>query len=131
MQPGAAQLLVTVNGRPMDPLPVAIAATAPGLHGAAFKTGGVITLYVTGAGSTNPPAATGELANEPFASPAAPVELRVSGQRAEILFAGLAPGTAGVLQINARIPEGVSGPAMAVTLRIGDSETTATVTVRE
>lgn len=131
VEPGLAQLAATVNGRPMDPLPVAIAATAPGLHGTAFKTGGVITLFATGAGATSPTAATGELAGEPFARPIAPVSLRVGGRPAEILFAGLAPGTAGVLQINAQIPEGVSGSAIAVVLRIGDAETSATVTVRE
>lgn len=128
---GEAQLVVTVNGRAKDPVPISISATSPGLHGAAYKTGGVITLFATGAGATNPVAATGVLAGEPFAPPAAPIALRVGGQPAEILFAGLAPGTAGVLQINARIPEDVSGAAVAVTLRIGESETSATVAVRE
>jgi len=131
IQPGTAQLAVSVNGRALDPQPIPIAPTAPGPHASAIKTADVVTLFVTGAGQTNPPAATGELAAEPFAAPIAPVELRLAGQRAEILFAGLAPGTAGVLQINARIPEGVAGGTIAAILRIGETETSATLTVRE
>ena len=56
----------------------------------------------------------------PFATPDEPVIILIDGQRAEILFAGLAPGSIGLLQVNARIPEGITpSPNVMVGARIG------------
>ncbi|MBM3784081.1 MAG: hypothetical protein FJW30_06950 [Acidobacteria bacterium] len=128
---GSAELFIRAQGRTLAPVPISIAATAPGLHGVAYKTANVVTLFATGAGQTNPPAVTGTLANAPYPPPSEPLIVTIGGQRAEVLFAGLAPGTAGVLQINARLPENFSGPALPITLRIGANETTANLTVQE
>jgi uncharacterized protein (TIGR03437 family) len=46
---------------------------------------------------------------EPLARPDAEVRVLVNGQSSEILFAGLTPGFAGLLQINLRLPPGLTG----------------------
>jgi uncharacterized protein (TIGR03437 family) len=129
---GPANVEVSVNGAPKPVLTLPVAATAPGLHGAAYRTANVLTLYATGACRTNPPSATGALSADPFPRPAAAITLRLGGREARILFAGIAPGTAGVLQINAEIPEGLAlGPAVEAVLRAGEAATTATLQVVE
>jgi uncharacterized protein (TIGR03437 family) len=56
----------------------------------------------------------------PFSSPVAAVQVTIGGQPAEVLYAGEAPfEPVGVLQVNARIPAGVSGPAQ-VSIQVGD-----------
>ncbi len=43
----------------------------------------------------------------------------IGGQRAQVLFSGLAPGFSGLYQVNVLVPEGVgSGPEAPVTLGI-------------
>jgi uncharacterized protein (TIGR03437 family) len=46
---------------------------------------------------------------EPFCVPLAAVEVRVGGQPARIAFDGLAPGFAGLLQMNIVIPDVPAG----------------------
>jgi uncharacterized protein (TIGR03437 family) len=85
----------------------------------------IVTLYASGAGVTSPPGVTGQPAAEPYAGPALPVIVMIAGERADLLFAGSAPGMVGVLQINARLPGGIARgesdePLRAqVTLQIG------------
>ncbi len=48
---------------------------------------------------------------------------------AEVLFSGLAPGFAGLYQVNARVPAAISpGPAVPLQIQIG-GRTSNTVTV--
>jgi uncharacterized protein (TIGR03437 family) len=60
--------------------------------------------------------------------------LTVGGQPATISFAGLAPGFAGLLQINATLPSGLAaGPTVPIVLTIGDASSsaqTATIAVQ-
>lgn len=72
----------------------------------------IVILWATGAGNTNPPAATGEvlpLAPRPLALP---LEVSASGvSRLEVLYAGAAPGfVAGLTQINVRLQPGIVTP---------------------
>jgi uncharacterized protein (TIGR03437 family) len=53
--------------------------------------------------------------------PVAPVRVSIGGQNAEVVFAGSAPETVGVLQINVTLPEGITGNAAGVLLTIGDA----------
>ncbi|MEX2301384.1 MAG: carboxypeptidase regulatory-like domain-containing protein [Bryobacterales bacterium] len=112
------------------PISVAAAAAGPGLftlgagpalvalnqdgtvngvsNGAA--RGSIITLFGTGQGLASPPLATGQPAGaQPLSEVVAPVTVMIGGQIAEVKFAGMAPGFAGLLQINAVIPAGASG----------------------
>jgi len=49
------------------------------------------------------------------------VRVSIGGQDAEILFAGSAPQTVGVLQVNVRLPAGVAGNTAGVLLMVGDA----------
>lgn len=129
---GPASVEVRVNGVAKPVVVVPIAAASPGLHGAAYRTANVLTFYATGVGRTNPPSPTGALSTEPYPQPLGAVGLRIGGREARILFAAIAPGTAGVLQVNAEIPGGIAlGASVEAALRIGDSESTATVLIVE
>ena len=61
--------------------------------------GSIVILFATGEGRTTPPGADGKLAVDVLPKPLLPVEVLIQGEPAEILFAGGAPGFAGVLQI--------------------------------
>ncbi len=129
-----ARLVVTVNGQSSEPVTLPVAATSPGLFPRIWNqdgtanaadnpapAGSVVVLYATGHGVTNPAARSGAVARDVYPEPAAAVALRVEGREAEVLFRGAAPGTAGVMQINARVPVGVTG-SPAVTLLVGSGE---------
>jgi uncharacterized protein (TIGR03437 family) len=91
-----------------------------------------VTLYATGEGQTNPPGVDGKLAESPYPTPLLPVSVTIGGLQAPITFAGGAPGFAGLLQINATVPQGVSpGSAVPVVVRIGGvaSQTDLTLAV--
>ncbi|MEX2261043.1 MAG: hypothetical protein WD696_03785 [Bryobacteraceae bacterium] len=94
------------------------------------RPGSVITLFVTGEGSTNPQGIDGKPAAQPLPTPSLPLTLTVGGQNADIVFAGGAPGLVGVLQINARLPGGAITPgAIPVQLRIGTAVSQPGVTI--
>jgi uncharacterized protein (TIGR03437 family) len=93
--------------------------------------GSVIILYGTGAGQTNPAGSDGKLAGEPLPRPVLPVTVRIGGLAAEVLYAGSAPGLVeGVLQVNARVPAGVTpGSAVPVQISVGSFSSQEGVTV--
>lgn len=95
--------------------------------------GDIVTLFATGQGITSPPAATGSETAAPYPQPIGAVRVLIDGQDAEITFAGLAPGTAGVMQVNARIPVGVAQRRAApVFVLVGEaiSQTGVAIAVR-
>jgi uncharacterized protein (TIGR03437 family) len=97
------------------------------------SAGNVIVLAVTGPGVLNPPLMTGQPApGAPFSEPLLPLELTIGGQPAVIEFRAAAPGFVGLIQINARIPVGLSAGPQPVLLRAGTnvSVTPAIVYVR-
>ena len=66
---------------------------------------GVVMIYGTGESRTSPPGIDGMITYETLRKPVLPVSVIIGGQRAEVLYAGSAPGlVAGVLQVNARVP---------------------------
>jgi uncharacterized protein (TIGR03437 family) len=93
--------------------------------------GSAVILFATGEGQTNPPGADGKLAADPLPAPLLPVSVTIGGQPAAVLYAGGAPGlVAGVLQVNVRIPEGVTpGPAVPVGLTVGNASSQSGVTL--
>jgi len=68
----------------------------------AVAVGEPILLYATGLGPTDPPALSGspEAAREPFNRVVTVPEVVVGDVAAQVVFAGLAPGLAGVYQLN-------------------------------
>jgi uncharacterized protein (TIGR03437 family) len=126
------QIQVAVNGTLSAAQTLSVSPTAPALHQSIFNqngslnttanpsaSGGVVTFFATGTGVTTPPSRTGERAPASLPPPAANLQLMIGGRPAETLFVGSAPGTAGVIQINARVPEGLNG-AVPVILMAGD-----------
>ncbi|MDX2178010.1 MAG: kelch repeat-containing protein, partial [Bryobacteraceae bacterium] len=140
----SASLVVTVDGVAGAPMEIRVAPTAVGLFPGAWnqdgrrnsaaapaRAGEIVVMFATGQGVTVPASVTGAPPVNGFPEPAAPVSVTIGGMPAEVLFRGQAPGTAGVMQINARIPAGVAaGEAVAVTLTVGDSRGETAIAVR-
>jgi uncharacterized protein (TIGR03437 family) len=83
----------------------------------------IVSLFATGEGTTNPPMADGAVVSvtAPLPKPLLNVTLKIAGIPAEVQYAGSVPGlVAGVLQVNAKIPDGApTGKRVAVSLTIG------------
>lgn len=93
--------------------------------------GEIITFFATGLGATTPAVATG--APAPSVTPALaslPVTVTIGGTQSVVLFAGLAPGFAGLCQVNLTVPFGVSGDVPVVLSAGGRSSNTVTIAVR-
>lgn len=100
--------------------------TAPAARGSA------VTIFATGPGSTTPQVAAGRPAPADPLSVASGVSVFVDDQPAEVLFAGLAPGFVGLLQVNLRVPQTAQpGHSRPLRLRIGDTQAaTATLAIQ-
>ena len=141
---GSTLVTVNNNGQVSSPVTLPVAQVAPGLFTANSSgmgqaaavnedgslnspakpaaIGSVITLFATGEGQTTPAGINGKLAVDPLPSPLLPVTVTIGEHVAAVLYAGGAPGeVAGVMQINARIPAGVTpGDTVPVMLQVGD-----------
>jgi uncharacterized protein (TIGR03437 family) len=128
LKPGPAELQLTVDGRAGPVIRFTLAEAAPSLFlqsdnlAIAVSPAGVlytgqskagagdwVTLYATGLGPVTPAAGYGELAPgaAPLVKPAA-FRLLLNGlalDPARVGYAGLAPGFAGLYQINIQLPE--------------------------
>jgi uncharacterized protein (TIGR03437 family) len=93
--------------------------------------GDYVSIYATGGGQTNPPGVDGLLGSAPYPLPLAQVTATIGGLPCFVQYAGAAPGyVAGVLQINAQVPAGVTpGPSVPVQVKIGETTSQAGVTV--
>jgi uncharacterized protein (TIGR03437 family) len=91
--------------------------------------GSIVLIYATGEGQTDPAGINGIITGD-LRKPLQPVAVSIGGEPADLLYAGSAPGLVGVLQVNARVPESISGgSAVPVLLTIGQSTTQAGVVV--
>jgi uncharacterized protein (TIGR03437 family) len=138
-----AVLVVTVNGQATAPVVIPVVATRPRLFPRVWnedgtvnspenpaRPGSIIVVYATGQGVTDPPSPSGAIPAGVFPEPEAPTSLRIGGTEAEILFRGQAPGTAGVMQVNARLPMELPAPVeIPVVLRVGEAESQGGVRV--
>lgn len=132
---------VEANGLLGPAVTVPVASSAPAIFtadasgrgmAAALWTGDVVTLYVTGEGMLQPVPEDGSvITGERLPRPVLPVRVLMAGREAEVLYAGGAPGlVAGVMQVNARVPEGVRGEAIPLVIRVGTAESPAGVVVQ-
>jgi uncharacterized protein (TIGR03437 family) len=132
LRPGQINLRVVLNGIAGPAVPLDLAAASPAIYqidgqtviatrldgslvtaDAPARPRDVIVLYATGLGDTQPPPIDSNIATT-----AAPLRQMadfkvlldsVVVDRSLILYAGLAPGFAGLYQINVRLPDGVGG----------------------
>jgi uncharacterized protein (TIGR03437 family) len=113
-----ATLVVQANGASSEPVEVALAEVQPGIF-AVTREGDSITIWATGLGPVSNAPQTAEPARpEPLSRATLPVEVTVGGAPVRISFAGLAPGYAGLYQINAAAAAGSEGD---VVLRVGNA----------
>jgi uncharacterized protein (TIGR03437 family) len=147
-----AQVLVNYQGKYVAAGTVTVAPSAPGIftvgsgigQAAALNqdgsvnsvsnpvaAGSVIVFFLTGEGQTAPQGVDGKIASAvPYPAPVLPVTVTIGGQPATYFYAGAAPDeVAGVMQINANIPTGVTGNAVPVSVQIGTASTQNGVTI--
>jgi uncharacterized protein (TIGR03437 family) len=93
--------------------------------------GDSITIWATGLGRTNPPIDTGMAApSDPLPTAVISPTVLLGGQSLRVDYAGLVPGTVGLYQINATVPNGVpQGLEIPLVINQGGSSTTLTVRV--
>ena len=94
------------------------------------RRGSTVVLYGTGEGQTVPGGVDGKPARVPLPKPVLPVKVLLAGREAIVDYAGAAPGlTAGLLQVNVRIPADAPVGAVPVSLVIGTKSSPANVTI--
>jgi uncharacterized protein (TIGR03437 family) len=137
----ATSIEVEYLGTKTPAVTVPVATAAPGVfcyaagrgqavavnHGAGLngednpvERGGILTFYITGEGAVTPAIPDGSIPPAPdFPAPVEGIEVYLSGQPCEVLFAGLVFG--GVTQVNARIPStALTGPTIPLQVVIND-----------
>jgi uncharacterized protein (TIGR03437 family) len=123
--PGSATIAVTIDGRVAGTASVTVQPSAPGLFtidaGRAAvvnqdgtvnslanpaPSGTIVSAYLTGLGAVDNPVATGApAASDPLSRVTSDVGATVGGLPATVTFAGLAPGFAGLYQVNLTVPQ--------------------------
>jgi trimeric autotransporter adhesin len=94
------------------------------------SSGQIVTLFITGAGQTNPPGQNGQLAAVPLPMPVLPVSVAIGGQNATIKYAGASLGTvAGITQVNAVVPSGLPAGNASVIVQVGNAASQGGVTI--
>ncbi len=83
--------------------------------------GEIIELYANGLGPvTNQPASGEPAVADPLAKTITPATVEIGGIQAEVSYSGLAPGFAGLYQINAKVPVGLAPGRQSITVAIGN-----------
>ena len=81
--------------------------------------GDTIVLYCAGLGAVDPAIASGAAPGQQLSNTITKPQLTVGGQPAQVSFSGLAPGFAGLYQVNAVVPAGTqTGANVPVTMMI-------------
>ena len=97
------------------------------------SAGDAIVIYCAGLGPIDPPVAAGSAASlTQLSYTVNPVTVTIGGQSAQVLFGGLAPGFAGLYQVNAIVPGGIA-PASNVPLVVtvaGQSSAPVTIALQ-
>jgi uncharacterized protein (TIGR03437 family) len=147
---GSAAITVTAGGKQTGARSVPLRDTAPGIfllaQGRAAVVnqdgsvngpdrtaapGSPLAVYATGLGLVNPPVSTGAAASAVTLSRVTVVvTATVGGQPATVLFAGLAPGYAGLYQVNLMVPQLAPGDYPLQISAGGVASNRATVSVR-
>jgi adhesin/invasin len=91
-------------------------------HSAAtpIPAGGYVILFITGEGSVTPTVPDGApAAVSPLSVIDAPAQVTIGGKSAQVTYQGLAPGYAGLAQINAIVPSGLTPGDQPVFVTVG------------
>jgi uncharacterized protein (TIGR03437 family) len=108
----------------------AVLAGSQGAGSRAVLKGEYISIFCTGLGAVSNQPVTGAAAlADPLSHTTATPTVTVGGVDATVTYSGLAPGFAGLYQVNAQVPAGApAGGTVAVVMTIGGS-TSNTVTI--
>jgi len=138
-QPGNATVVVS-NGLTSNTVTVQVLGASPGLFvqssgraivqnsdyslntaGNPGKEGLPIIAYLTGSGPVSPAVADGAAAptTAPFAVLTSSYSASIGGTNAQVVFAGLAPGFVGLVQMNIIVPTGLSKGDYPLVVSIG------------
>ncbi len=138
------------EGRARGRVSLPVAATAPGIftvNGGAGPVaalnadfslnsatnpaarGSRLTLFATGEGMASTSLAEGRVADSPYPSPAAPIQLLIGGRPAEVVNAAVAITSPGVVQLTAQIPADVPPGSQPLLLIAGGVSSQPNVTV--
>ena len=136
------QVLVSNGSLLSVPTQITVAAAQPGIfttnaqgfgQGFIFKSdqttlaqagtpanrGEIVVMYCSGLGQVTPNVADGAPSPLPAATTVNPATVQIGGANAQVLFAGLSPGSAGLYQINAIVPPAATtGNAVPVTISV-------------
>jgi hypothetical protein len=113
-----ATLVVTANGASSAPVEINLSASQPEIF-AITRSGDTATIWATGLGPVSNPPATGAPAGADSLSRTSGVTtVTIGGTEVPVSFSGLAPGYAGLYQVNVTVPAGASGD---VVLRVGSA----------
>lgn len=143
---GTTPVEVVRNSIPSAPVPIAVAASAPGLFqnpngalialnkdgtvnstGNPAHAGDYVVLYGTGGGPT--PGENPNLVSVAAVPTPHPASATVGGQSATVLYSGSAPGLiSGAFQVNLLLPAGLTG-AQTVVITIGGASSQQGVTI--
>jgi uncharacterized protein (TIGR03437 family) len=138
----STQVQAMLQGKPTNTIALPVTDSSPGVFAIVNQdlsvnsasnpagAGSTLVLYGTGEGVTNPASLDGAVNSSVFPKPQLPVSVQIGGQNAQLVYAGAGPGfVAGVLQVNAQIPTGVTG-SVPLQLKIGNASTVVTVYVK-
>jgi len=96
--------------------------------------GSVIQIFATGLGATTPPISTGQLgaSSPPFNNTVVTPTVLINGLASPVLFSAVAPGFAGLYQVNVQIPASTtSSPAATLQLQMkGQNSNVVTFAVK-
>jgi uncharacterized protein (TIGR03437 family) len=131
----SSTIQVQYNGAKSNAVPMAVTGVALqilGVFNSDFsinsasnpaKAGSAMSLYLAGAGATNPPSQDGQVNAAPLAAPGLPIRIGVFGNTltpVSVTFAGAAAGlAAGILQVNFIAPQASSASVNLLTANTG------------
>lgn len=156
----SSQQLIVVNGNSLSaPQTITISSAQPGIFSAngsgsgqgiilgvmadgsqvladatnPVSAGEAVVMYATGLGSVAPPVMDGSAApSSPLSRLTDPATVTIGGANAKILYAGLAPGFAGLYQVDAIVPASTTtGNSVPVVITVdGQSSPVVTIAVQ-
>jgi uncharacterized protein (TIGR03437 family) len=134
---GAGPAVVAINnGGQIASYPFTVVPIAPGLYSSAISNttgqlvssasgGDLLLLFTTGEGDVTPSLATGATPSSTITNPAQlpharqPIEVTVGGVTAQVIFAGIPSGVAGLTQIDFYVPTTAPQGSQQVVVTVG------------